>query len=422
MNQFSSQDGNHTWLKRFLCDIRGSTAMMFAILGPVTLGASGIAIDFATFSMKQSTMQAAADAASLGAAKQLSLASSNDSVVSETALAMAKDALKGKSDGAVSSSKIDRTKGSVTVNIIENWTPFFAQYIGANITPVTATATATLAGESKLCMLALETNSTNAIQMLQNAHLQATGCGVFSNSKNPNGIVIQDAATMDAATICSSGGVKNKGGSTTVAVTTDCPPLADPLAGHIAPAVGGCNFVNTKYSSGNVVLKPGVYCGGIELADTVKAKFDPGTYILKDGEFIVKDTAKVDGTDVSFYFDGKKSLLRFTDAASISLSGAETGDMAGILFFNDSLPGNGRTHIISATNAKTLTGTIYLPNSTLKIDPNSSVGEKSAYTAIICLRVSIEQGPNLVLNSDYASTAVPVPSGIHSLASVVLSN
>jgi Putative Flp pilus-assembly TadE/G-like len=403
-------------------DIKGSTAMMFALLGPLLLGAAGIAIDFATFSLKQSSLQAAADAAALGGAKQLSLATSKDSIVKSAALSLVSETLKGKDDAAVGTATIDRPKGSITVHISESWTPFFAQYIGADITPVTAVATASLVGESKLCLLTLESKSAKGLQMLQSAHLQASGCSVYSNSTNPNGIFINDSATIDSAMICSAGGVKNKNGSTTVPVSTDCPPLADPLLGHSTPTIAGCDYNTTNLRSGSVVLRPGVYCGGIDLADTVQVKFEPGTYILKDGQFKVADTATVQGTDVSFFFSGAKSFITFIDNASINLSGAETGDMAGLLFFNDPTSGTSRIHVISAKNAKTLTGTIYLPNSNLKIDPNSSVGEKSAYTAIIVNKLSIEQGPNLVLNSDYAATPVPVPAGIKTGASVVLTN
>jgi Flp pilus assembly protein TadG len=408
-------------MKRFRANTKGSTVVMFALAVPMLLGAVGLAIDFATFSMKRSTLQAAADASALAGASQLSLASSSDSVITSAALSLFKEEVKGKNDAATGAVTVDRKKGNVKVDITEVWTPFFAHFIGADITPVTVTATGALAGESKLCLLTLETKSAKGLQMLQSAQLKATACGVYSNSINPNGIWLWDSAKMDAAMICSAGGVKNKGGSTTIAVTTDCPPLADPLLGHSTPTIAGCDYNNTNLRSGKVVLRPGVYCGGIDLGDKVQVNFDPGTYILKDGPFRVADTASVQGTDVSFYFSGQKSIINFIDNATISLGGAETGDMAGILFFNDPTS-SGRTHLISATNANTLTGTIYLPNSTLKIDPNSSVGANSAYTAIIVNKISIEQGPNLVLNSNYGATSVPVPAGIKTGSSVVLTN
>jgi hypothetical protein len=67
-----------------------------------------------------------------------------------------------------------------------------------------------------------------------------------------------------------------------------------------------------------------------------------------------------------------------------------------------------------------LTGTIYLPKGNLLVDPTANVAEKSAYTAIIAKRLVVENGPSLVLNTNYGATKVPVPDGIRSAADVVL--
>jgi Flp pilus assembly protein TadG len=400
----------------------GNTAIMFALASPALLAAVGVGVDFAAFTMKQQALQTAADAAAIAGAKQLSVASSTDTSIQSAAQNYLIEGLRGRDENAVGTATIDRKKSSVTIDVSEAWTPFFAHFIGADITPVKVSSTATLAGEAKLCLLALETSSAKAIAMQQNAHLQANGCTVHSNSTNPNGIFINDAATMSAVTICSVGGVKNKSGSTNVAVLTDCPVMEDPLASHPAPTFGGCNFNNTNIRSGSVTLQPGVYCGGIDLAKTAKVTFAPGNYYLTDGQFKVADTASVVGKDVAFYFTGINSTITFKDSATVNLSGRETGDLAGFLFYENPNTGNSLTHVISATNASNLTGTIYLPSGTLKIDPNSSVGAKSAYTAIIVKKISVELGPDLVLNTDYASTNVPVPAGIVSSSSVILSN
>jgi Flp pilus assembly protein TadG len=409
-------------VRHFLKSSSGSTLVMFALALPAVLGAVGVAIDFATFTMKQQALQAAADTSALAGAKELGLASSNDSTIVASTQAYLTEALKGKDENAAGTVTIDRKKGNVKVLVSEQWTPFFAQFIGADITPVKASATASLAGESNICLLALNTSDARAIAMQQDAHLQANGCSVYSNSTNPNGIFISDAATMHAATICSAGGVKNRSGSTNVAVLTDCPAVPDPLASRPIPSFGGCDFNNTIIKGGIVTLKPGVYCGGIEVVKSATVTFTPGNYFLKDGEFRVRDTSSVTGRNVAFFLSGAAAVLNFVDDAKINLSGAETGEMAGLLFFNDPNTGIDRVHIIRATQAQTLTGTIYLPSATLKINPNASVGAKSAYTAIIVDKMTIELGPDLVLNTDYDATSVPVPTGIRSSSSVVLTN
>jgi hypothetical protein len=58
----------------------------------------------------------------------------------------------------------------------------------------------------------------------------------------------------------------------------------------------------------------------------------------------------------------------------------------------------------------------------LLVNPNAVVASKSAYTAIVVNRLELTEGPELVLNSDYSTTDVPVPDGISSGSSVVLTN
>ena len=106
----------------------------------------------------------------------------------------------------------------------------------------------------------------------------------------------------------------------------------------------------------------------------------------------------------------------------ISLTGAVDTEMAGMLVFEDPSATEGRQHHIASLNVQTLTGTIYLPKGYLLVDPNALVANKSAYTAIISNRLELTAGPELVLNSNYGATDVPVPAGIRSSSTVVLTN
>ena len=124
---------------------------------------------------------------------------------------------------------------------------------------------------------------------------------------------------------------------------------------------------------------------------------------------------------MGFYLAGKSALIDFTDDASVTLTVALDGEMAGLLFFEDRSVSLGRTHHINSTNVDVLTGTIYLSRGKLLIDPNSPIAEDSAYTAIIVRQLELTEGPELILNSDYGATDVPVPAGIRSSAEVVLS-
>jgi hypothetical protein len=55
---------------------------------------------------------------------------------------------------------------------------------------------------------------------------------------------------------------------------------------------------------------------------------------------------------------------------------------------------------------------MYLPKSKLLIDADNPVADQSEYTVIIAREFELREGPELVLNTDYASSTIPVPEGV----------
>ena len=400
-------------------DNRGGVAVMFACALPIVIAIGGFAIDFATFNMKENTLQVAADSAATAGAKQLALANANDTVINGVVNAYLASTLPADDQSTQHTVTIDRKAASVKVLLTENWMPTFGEFFEAGMTPVVSSATASLQGESKICILSLNETESQAFRMMQSAKILANGCSVYSNSIDPRGMELQNNSSVFAAQICSAGGVVAGKTQTNVTPSTDCPKVADPLMSQLPPAYGNCTANNFKIKSGAVVLTPGVYCGGLEIAGTASVDFSPGTYVIKDGEFTIANTARAKGKNVGFYLTGSGAFLKFTHDANIDFSGEENGDMPGLLFYADRNSAGG-IHVITASQAHTMTGTIYLPNDDLRIDPNSSVADLSAYTAIIVNRMRVEQGPTLVLNSNYSATSVPVPDGVRTAATVVL--
>jgi hypothetical protein len=214
--------------------------------------------------------------------------------------------------------------------------------------------------------------------------------------------------------------VKSKPGAITPTPTSDCPPVADPLANRAPPPVGPCDKLATVIALGNVTLNPGVYCGGLTITLGAKVTFNPGVYVIKDGPFTVTGNAQIKGEHVGFYLTGLFSLIDFSKNTTVDLTGPKDGPMAGLLFYEDRNSTLLRMHWLNSANAKRLTGTIYLPKGYLKIDPNAPVAADSEFTAIIANRLEVREGPELVLNTDYDSTDVPVPKGIKASAQVFL--
>ena len=270
---------------------------------------------------------------------------------------------------------------------------------------------------TRLCLVALEPEKSRAIDMNKSARLTALQCSVFSNSKNKSGIVTADSARVDAETVCSAGGIEGKGNFVTPP-TTDCPQVADPLAGRAPPVVGACTFAKTVLKGGVHTLKPGVYCDGLKITGGASVTLTPGTYIIKDGKFLVDSGATLEGDDVGFFLTGKHSTLEFGYDTTISLAAPKMGDMAGILIFDDR-GDKADKHRIYSNNARKLLGTVYMPNGALYIDAKKPIADRSAYTVVIARTVEIFDGPDLVLNSDYNASSVPVPKGVGPVGSTI---
>jgi Flp pilus assembly protein TadG len=403
----------------FLRNTSASTAMAFSLSLPALLGSAGLAIDFSVYNMKQTKLQSAADQAAVAAAKELAVVNVKKSSVSDAADGFAR-AILGNGNFAVNAEVGDKSD-SVKVTITEKWTPFFAHFIGADVTPVVARATAKLAGTANVCVLALNDTSSKAVHMDKQAKVRAPGCGIYSNSKHTQSIRLDQNSEIEAAIVCAVGGVQAKTTAIQPPPITDCASVPDPLASRNTPFSLPCLFGGMVLKTGSTVLNPGTYCGGLKITGSANVTFRPGTYVMKDGPFEVSGDAVVVSNNAAFYLQGEKSILNFTGNTTVEMTGALTGDLAGLLFFEDRSVSVGRIHRINSANARKLTGTIYMSKGRLRIDPNTSVAADSAYTAIIVNEVEIDEGPTLVLNSDYGGSNVPVPEGIRLTAQVVLS-
>ena len=152
--------------------------------------------------------------------------------------------------------------------------------------------------------------------------------------------------------------------------------------------------------TGSQILKPGVYCGGLKVTNGATVTLSPGIYIVQGGKLTVDKGATLEGEGVGFFLAGKDSSFEFAYDSTINLAAPRTGDMAGILVFDDR-SGKSDKHRIYSNNARQLLGTIYMPNGQLYIDAKKPIADRSAYTVIVARTVELYDGPDLVLNSDY---------------------
>lgn len=309
---------------------------------------------------------------------------------------------------------------AVEVNITDQWTPFFLHFVDKSVTPIRVFSKARFVGRNNICVLGLAKSGT-AVYLDRYARLTGNNCGVFSNSAATAGLKVDTGAALKASLACSVGGV-SMSGSITPAPVTDCPPQDDPLASRAAPSFAGCSFKNLVVDNVPRTLSPGVYCGGLTIKGNSNVTLQPGVYVLKDGGLTVAGQATLTGTGVGFYITGNAAPVLFAAMTHVQLSAPASGPMAGLLLFEDRALSVRLKHRITSDDARKLIGTIYFPVGSLIIDARRPVADQSAYTAIVAQGLELNMGPNLVLNSDYQATDVPVPAGIAGSSQVVLAN
>lgn len=411
------------WISSLLMrNAGGSTAVSFAVALPALFGAVGVATDYGILEMKRSHLQNVADQSAIAAVRELSLANSKNETVESVADSYARSMVDEENSTLQVGVSVDEKAGKVGVVLKEEWTPFFAHFIRAGVTPVVVNATAQLSGKMNLCVLALDPKDKQIIRMDKSARLNAKGCAVYANSTHSEGIILKGSAEISSSGVCSVGGVYAPAGSITPAPTTDCASISDPLAARQPVSMNGCISNKLKLTKGVHSLSPGRYCGGLEISGNAKVTFAEGDYIIVGGAFEISQDAIVDAKNTSFFLEGQAAALNFIGNTTIRMSGAESGPMAGLLFFEDRSVSLNRQHRINSANASELTGTIYLPRGKLRVDPNSPVAQNSAFTAIVVNQLEINEGPTLVLNTNYSDTNVPVPEGIRIGTQVVLAN
>jgi Putative Flp pilus-assembly TadE/G-like len=417
--------------------------MTFGIVTPILLMVVAAAVDYSMFVSARARLQNQVDAAAIFSARELQMAKADEGKVS----AVAKNFVHTAEPDASVQAGVDVKAFTVTVSAQKKFVPKFGTLFWGSAPDVKVSATAKLNGTAPLCLLALDRKAPGTVHLQQSAAMTATGCMVYSNSKSSSGLQAKDSAVLKAGIVCTAGGKTKTGGATvTPDPVTDCPVMEDPLRARTPPTVGPCRFDEMVVDGGSQTLEPGVYCKGLRITKGAQVTLAKGTYIIKDGPLIVDKGGDIRGDNVSIYLTGRKANLVFAADSTINLSASKDGPLAGLLIFDDPsgasapaippfplpipivgellgalLPaGPPREHKILSDNARTLLGTIYMPKGRLIIDASKPIADKSAYTVLVVQRIDLHAGPNLILNSDYSATDVPVPKGVGPYGSNVM--
>jgi Flp pilus assembly protein TadG len=396
---------------RFRAATSGSVAIAFALAAPFVVAVAGAAVEYSSLSNHRSQLQSAVDAATLAATRELSLSNANERTVEQVLQTVVEAHLTDAPNQPSIHGTIDRNAMTVSTEATMDVKLAFGSLFGMDAVTIGAHATGQAVGQPNVCVLAMHGSSSETISLNSSARVTGNGCAVFSNSESASGLEVTGQSLLVASTICTAGGYRGGDHNFTPSPFVDCPRFEDPLLHRQPPTFGGCDH-NRFRVRGREVLSPGVYCGGINVNGNSEAVFLPGVYIIRDGEFKVNSHSTITGTDVGFYLSGANANFNFGKNSRVSLEAPLDGPMAGMLFFSDrAQSGSVRNHVQS-NYVRNMVGTIYLPQAELHIEAQDSVADQSAYTAIVVNRLVMSDAPNLVLNTNYDETAVPVPDGI----------
>lgn len=403
----------------------GGMALPIAVALPVLILLVGVSIDMMHISSFKQDLQVIADNGALYAAREFAISSDDRQRIEAVAISYATNTVEGTQ--ANISANADLRMQTVKVSVSAPPVVYFMNPFEM-IKAVEVEATAQLAGNpGNLCLVALTDTSSSAIELNNQAQLTAEDCALYSNSTSTRSLRVNPTAEITVDQVFLAGGFRGNIDGLSSEPVTDAPQIDDPLAGRQAPNALGCDFTDYVIDAdvGATEIEPGVYCGGLTI-DSAKVTAEAGEYIMKDGRLSVMNEGGLYGQNVGFYFTGKDAKLDFAAESNISLSAPRTGRLAGLLFFSDENNPLAKTvgqaagllggHVIRSDNARRLVGTIYLPDDKLVIDGERPVADLSEYTVIVAKAFELNNGPNLVLKTDYASSDIPVPDGVGAAA------
>lgn len=415
-DRVSRRDSLIGQFRSILMDGRGTILIKTALLLPMLLFVAGNTIDHARYMKVKEHLQSAADAAALGAAKELGLTDVKRESIEAVAQEMVKSFLKSgasQTGGTLPdvATKITDDPLEVDVTVKLPFDPTFGDTFGMGLSEISARAVARVIGKPNICVLGLNESEGSTISLEKNALVTGKNCAVYSNSNHTSGLKSKNSAVLRASFICSRGGKDGGPGNFSPPPLVDCPSFDDPLAGRPEPAAEDCDPSRPTKIDHDTKLDPGTYCG-LEIGGGAEVVLRDGVFVFRDRPLVVRDGATLTSEAAGLYFVGNDATFTFERASTISLKAPSDGPLAGLLVFGSRAQPDGLTYSILSDDARVLIGTIYLPKGELRVDATSPIADQSAYTAIVADKMRLYGGPHLVLNTNYDQTDVPVPKGI----------
>ena len=264
---------------------RGSMLFILALISPLVLCALGLDVDNAHMFRAKRLLQSAADAAVVAAARELR----KDKVDRFVAAAREDAELNGATDesGAVVTVNHPPKKGRwagdndfVEVIVERDVPTFFMRAFGRSAVEIEARAVAGLI-DRNIGVYAIDPGDPRTLTVAKDGNVQVPECEVFVNSESRSAAVTDGSGRLSTTRMEVVGDYDGDGFFPDPEV--GAPQIADPLEDLATPTYAGCDHYDTVTVRGKTRLRPGVYCGGIDVVDDGEATFASGVYVLRGG-------------------------------------------------------------------------------------------------------------------------------------------
>lgn len=422
---------------------RGFVGITTALVIVGMLAFTGLVFDVGYIEWSKMNLQTGADAAAMGALRELELGNMTTIVSAGVNDAGLNGFTNGSGDTSVTinnpplSGSYAGDSRAVEAIVTRKIPTFFMMILGANSLQVSARAvgrTTSASGSIGGCIFALDASSRHAFQ-IAGAPVVTTACSALVNSSDTEAFEMEGTETLHLGSHAKVGvyGGWKLNGQTVIDDAMNQPTnpvnltsrVTDPLAILPVPAAGP--VVSSQPVSfdannrpPNNTLQPGVYCGGLTINNTGHSVFTlaAGTYIMAGGGLRFQSQASIDATaGVTIYNTsagashmwgcGSSSSwapVAIDGQANLVMRAPVSGTFTGIAFFEDrdpavtgSNPTSNPNKIAGGSNTW-IDGALYFKNTQLQFSGNNST---NGYMVIVADMVQISG--NSIIGNNYST-------------------
>lgn len=401
-------DRARRWLAAFTRNERGNIALIFALSAPALVVIVVGAVDLGNVQSSRVKLQDIADSAALAGANELGLAISDKAAVERAYSFVQAHVSEWQRAPEVTPdiTVADRNGQRVIQVTLKGHMPsFFVNLLPPGGWHFEARSRAVAVGMTPLCVLVSGSSGSKLLNIKDSGQLAAPRCLVHSNRD----ILVEGGSIQAYQTQA----VTSARGVISPTPGTGAAPIEDPFKTLVLKSQSPCPLLDIGVPdilTGVVHLAPGVHCGEFKMGGKSVLMLDPGEHFFLEGKLEIKGDARLEGRDVVLFFD-KKSKFEFKDHSTVNLDGRKRGVYAGMVLV--AARGNTQDFIISSDHVENLLGVIYVPDALLIVEGGKAdIARDSAWTVIVARSLQLKGAPSLIINANYASSDVPVPTGV----------